>query len=74
MEGSNRPFLCAIVDEASNCSELESLSLLGLGISKLIMVGDASQPSHSQVIPDPTVSYNFVLNIPYLISFNSKAL
>jgi len=40
---SNRPFLCCIVDEASQCTEPESLTPLILGINKLVMVGDPEQ-------------------------------
>lgn len=56
IEGCNRSFLCGIYDEASKCSELESLSPLGLGINKLIMVGDASQPPQSQAVVNPEVN------------------
>lgn len=62
IEGCNRPFLCGIYDEASKCSELESLSPLGLGINKLIMIGDASQPPQSQVMVHPEVIKNILIN------------
>jgi len=56
IKGCNRPFLCAVYDDASKCSELESLSPLGLGINKLIMIGDVLQPPQSQVFFNPEVS------------------
>lgn len=40
---NNRPFLCCIVDEASQCTEPESLTPLILGVNKLVMVGDPEQ-------------------------------
>jgi len=40
---NNRPFLCCIIDEASQCTEPESLTPLILGVNKLVMVGDPEQ-------------------------------
>lgn len=42
-----RPFLCCVIDDASQCTEPQSLMPLGLGIRKLIMAGDSEQlPIH----------------------------
>ena len=41
LEPSKRPFLCCIIDDASKCSESETLLPLGLGIDKLLLVGDS---------------------------------
>ncbi|KZS02562.1 Uncharacterized protein APZ42_000355 [Daphnia magna] len=36
-------FLCCIIDEASQCTEPESLTPLVFGISKLVLIGDPDQ-------------------------------
>ncbi|KAK4022260.1 hypothetical protein OUZ56_007739 [Daphnia magna] len=36
-------FLCCIIDEASQCTEPESLTPLAFGISKLVLIGDPDQ-------------------------------
>ena len=41
--GQDRKFLCVIIDEASQCTEPESLTPLALGVSKIIMIGDPEQ-------------------------------
>jgi superfamily I DNA and/or RNA helicase len=35
-----RPFLCCIIDDASLCTEPQTLIPLALGMKKLILVGD----------------------------------
>lgn len=35
-----RPFLCCIIDDASLCTEPQTLIPLALGMNKLILVGD----------------------------------
>lgn len=35
-----KPFLCCIIDDASNCTEPQSLMPLALGMNKLVLVGD----------------------------------
>jgi superfamily I DNA and/or RNA helicase len=41
-QGSS-PFLCCILDEASQCTEPESITPLAFGITKLILIGDTKQ-------------------------------
>ncbi|XP_046463247.1 uncharacterized protein LOC124209338 isoform X2 [Daphnia pulex] len=41
-QGSS-PFLCCILDEASQCTEPESITPLAFGITKLILIGDPKQ-------------------------------
>lgn len=42
-ESPNNQFLCCIIDEASQCTEPESLTPLVFGISKLVLIGDPDQ-------------------------------
>ncbi|XP_046652197.1 uncharacterized protein LOC124343119 isoform X5 [Daphnia pulicaria] len=42
-ERSSKSFLCCILDEASQCTEPESLTPLAFGISKLVLIGDPDQ-------------------------------
>ncbi|CAH1964010.1 unnamed protein product [Acanthoscelides obtectus] len=41
--GSLRDFTCCIIDEATQCTELESLLPIQLGITKFVLVGDPKQ-------------------------------
>ncbi|XP_057368636.1 uncharacterized protein LOC130689698 isoform X2 [Daphnia carinata] len=44
VQNRNGPaFLCCIIDEASQCTEPESLTPLVFGISKLVLIGDPDQ-------------------------------
>ncbi|KAG8172314.1 hypothetical protein JTE90_012019 [Oedothorax gibbosus] len=52
---SRNPFTCCILDEASQCTEIEALQVLNFGISKLILIGDPQQ------LP-ATVSSKFAAN------------
>ncbi|KAI9555294.1 hypothetical protein GHT06_017809 [Daphnia sinensis] len=40
---SGTAFLCCIIDEASQCTEPESLTPLVFGVSKLVLIGDPDQ-------------------------------
>ena len=40
---NGNPFICCIIDEASQCTEPESLTPLVYGINKLVIVGDPEQ-------------------------------
>lgn len=51
MPGSNRPFLCCMIDDASECAESEILFPLGFGISKLVLAGD-------QMLEKPKIGRN----------------
>ncbi|EFX89072.1 hypothetical protein DAPPUDRAFT_310816 [Daphnia pulex] len=42
-ETPDNRFLCCIIDEASQCTEPESLTPLAFGISKLVLIGDPDQ-------------------------------
>ena len=60
----HRPFSCCFIDDASHCTEPETLMPLKFAINKLVLAGDLEQTSFS--VKSPVSHLKIIITMSYL--------